>query len=307
MTNEQLIKNLRPPKGKIDVVLDTDAYNEVDDQFAVSYMLKSSDRLNVKAIYAAPFLNSRSCSAEDGMEKSYNEILKLLKLGNFDFDKNHVLKGARGFLTDENTPQSSEAADDLAKRAMQYSPENPLYVVAIAAITDIASAILINPDIKDNIVVVWLGGHSLTKGVSDEFNMRQDIAAARVVFGCGVPLVQLPCQGVVSSFLTTEPELKYWLHGKNELCDYLVNSVITEAETYASGKAWSRVIWDVTAIGWLLNDDDRFMSWRLEHSPIPEYDYRYAFDHRRHFITIVDNINRDALFTSLFTKLTSDR
>lgn len=304
MTNEQLIKNLCPPSGKIDVVLDTDAFNEVDDQFAISYMLKVRERLNVKAIYAAPFLNSRSSSAEDGMEKSYNEILNILRLGGFDFDKSHVFKGSRGFLQDENIPQSSEAADDLAQRAMQYSPENPLYVVAIAAITNIASAILKNPLIKDNIVVVWLGGHSLSKGVNDEFNMRQDIAAARIVFGCGLPLVQLPCLGVVSAFSTTAPELKHWLHGRNELCNYLTDSVITEAESYASGKAWSRVIWDVTAIGWLLNDNDRFMTWHLEHSPIPEYDYRYAFDNRRHFITIVDNINRDALFTDLFMKLT---
>ena len=41
MTNEQRMKNLSVPKGMIDVVLDTDAYNEVDDQFAISYMLKS--------------------------------------------------------------------------------------------------------------------------------------------------------------------------------------------------------------------------------------------------------------------------
>lgn len=38
MNNEQRMKNLSVPSGKIDVVLDTDAYNEIDDQFAISYM-----------------------------------------------------------------------------------------------------------------------------------------------------------------------------------------------------------------------------------------------------------------------------
>ena len=48
MTNEQYLKNLEAPTGKIDVVLDTDAYNEIDDQFAVAYMLKYKNKLNVK-------------------------------------------------------------------------------------------------------------------------------------------------------------------------------------------------------------------------------------------------------------------
>ena len=60
MTNEQYLKNLKVPTGQIDIVLDTDAYNEIDDQFASAYMLKYKNNLNVKGIYAAPFYNSRS-------------------------------------------------------------------------------------------------------------------------------------------------------------------------------------------------------------------------------------------------------
>jgi len=51
MTNEQRIKKLSVPQGRVDVVLDTDAYNEIDDQFAISYLLKSKEKLNTKAIY----------------------------------------------------------------------------------------------------------------------------------------------------------------------------------------------------------------------------------------------------------------
>lgn len=47
-------------EGKINMVLDTDTYNEVDDQFALMYALRSPERLNVEAIYAAPFYNNRS-------------------------------------------------------------------------------------------------------------------------------------------------------------------------------------------------------------------------------------------------------
>ena len=78
MDKNQYLKNLEIPKGKVDVVLDTDAYNEIDDQYAISLMMKSNEKFNVKALYAAPFLNAKSTSPKDGMEKSYNEILNLL-------------------------------------------------------------------------------------------------------------------------------------------------------------------------------------------------------------------------------------
>jgi hypothetical protein len=70
-----------PSRSKIDrirMVLDTDTYNEIDDQFAVVYSLLAPERLKVEAIYAAPFTNDRSTGPGDGMEKSYTEILRLL-------------------------------------------------------------------------------------------------------------------------------------------------------------------------------------------------------------------------------------
>lgn len=40
MTKEQFIKNLSVPEKKVDVVIDTDAFNEIDDQFAISYLIR---------------------------------------------------------------------------------------------------------------------------------------------------------------------------------------------------------------------------------------------------------------------------
>ena len=300
MTNEQRIKNLSVPQGRIDVVLDTDAYNEIDDQFAISYLLKSKEKLNTKAIYAAPFFNNNSVGPKDGMEKSYDEIHKLLALLN---EKCDVFKGAEDYLEDEQTPSISPAAKDLAERANSYSPENPLYVVSIGAITNVASAILLNPAVAENCVVSWLGGNAHHYPHTNEFNMRQDIAAIRVVLKSGVPFVHLPCMGVVSSFTVSKPELEYWLKGKNPLADYLAENTIKEADSYAYGVAWTRIIWDVTAVAWLLNDWDRFMESRIIHTPLPTYDNMYATDFNGHLIRYVFNIHRDALMTDMFRKL----
>lgn len=301
MKEDILIRRLERPKESVDVVIDTDTYNEIDDQFALAYLIKSDRKLKLKAIYAAPFFNTKSSGPQDGMEKSYAEIMNILKLMEREELKEMVYKGSIKYLPSETKAVLSPAAEDLAKRAMSYSEEKPLYVIAIGAITNVASAILLAPEIIHRIVIIWLGGHSFEWHDSKEFNMFQDVAAARVVFGCGVPLVQLPCMGVVSAFSTTGPELEYWLRGKNKLCDYLVDVTEKEAKKSGAGLFWSRPIWDVCAVAWLLDED--FMLDRLEHSPIPEYDHHYSVDKTRHFIRYVYYINRDKLFEDLFTRL----
>ena len=304
MTQEQYCKKLTVPRGKIDVVLDTDAYNEIVDQFAIGYMLRSAQKFNIKGICAAPFFNRNADSVADGMHRSYYEILKLLELAGKEELKPFVFRGSEEYLPNETTPVESEAAAFMAELADRYSPDNPLYIVAIGAITNVASAILKNPRMVENCVVIWLGGHAKhVPHAAAEFNMQQDVAAARVVFGCGVALVQLPCQGGVGHLATSKYELQYWLKGKNKLCDYLCENTIKAAESYASGKPWTRVIWDVAAVAWLLDEDGRFMKDMLIPSPVPQYDLHYACDERRHFIRYVYEINRDALFEDLFSVL----
>ena len=298
-----LLKNLEVPTSRIDAVIDTDTFNEVDDQFALAYMIKSDDRINLKAIYAAPFFDEKSSSPKDGMEKSYDEIMRVLEHMGKEELKSIVYKGAENYLTDEKTPVESEAVNNLITLARQYSPQKPLYVVAIATITNIASAIIKAPDIAENIVIVWLGGHALHIGDTFEFNMYQDVAAARVIFDCEAPLVLLPCRGVVTHFAVSKPEFEYWLNGKNEICSFLVDRVY-EAQKRFEGKPWSRVIWDVTAVAWLLNDKDRFMMSEIIPAPVPEYDFKYAVGTKRKLIRYVTYINRDTLLEDLIRKLT---
>lgn len=300
-TSEGLLKRLEKPKGCVDVVLDTDAYNEVDDQYALAYLIKSQDKLNLKAIYAAPFTNTKADTAKEGMEKSFDEIGNILQLMEREDLKPIVRKGSTEYLSSECEAVSSPAAEDLVKRAKKYTSEKPLYVIAIGAITNVASAILMDSSIVDKIVIVWLGGHALHWPINDEFNLYQDVAAARIVLGCGAAVVLLPCKGVVSAFTTSGPEVEFHLKGKNKLCDYLVEYTEKEAMLRGGNHTWSRPVWDVTAVAWLLDGD--FMEDYLMPSPIPEYDDRYAIDPTRHLIRYVYTIKRDNLFADLFGKL----
>ncbi len=297
----RLARRLEKPEGRVDVVIDTDAYNEIDDQFALAYLIKSNEKLDLQAVYAAPFTNSRSSGPGDGMEKSYQEIMNVLTLMGREDLKRIVYRGSVRYMPSETEPVESAAAQDLIQRAMEHSEAHPLYVVAIGAITNVSSALLMKPKIKDRIVLIWLGGNAVHWPDNREFNLCQDIAGARIAFGCGVPLVQLPCMGVVSAFTTSGPELEYHLRGKNRLCDYLIDTTAREAASCQTLSTWTRPIWDVTAVAWLLDPD--FEKDCLIPSPIPEYDDHYAFDPGRHMIKYVYHINRDLLFADLFEKL----
>lgn len=306
MKDYERLRALERPRGCVDVVLDTDTYNEVDDQFALAYMLKAPEKLNVLAITAAPFLNKKSTSAGHGMELSFAEIEKLLSFMNRSDMLSRVFKGSESFLADENTPVDSPAARRIAEIAMQHTLEKPLYVVAIGAITNVASAILLQPEIAEKMVVVWLGGHALHYKDNREFNLYQDIAAARVVFKSGVPLVMLPCRGVVCGFTLSGEELMHWLADRDPLCDYLARNAIREAETYAKGKPWTRVIWDVTAVAWLLDEEGEMLYDRVMPRPMPEYDHLWSEKPDTPLCRYVYYIRRDLLLRDLVSRLTGE-
>ena len=296
------LKKLQKPTKRVDVVMDTDACNEVDDQFAIAYALKREDRINLQALYAAPFCHMHAETAQKGMLLSYDEILKVLTLAGREEIKARVYQGSSRFLPDESTPVPSPAAEDLIARGMAHDPEDPLYVLAIGAITNVASALLLEPRLKDHLVVIWHGGTALDWPACISFNACQDIAATRVVMGSGVPFVMQPGAGVSYNLTTSVQELEYWLKGKNPLCDYLVRIYKEVAGNWHKTPVWSHPLVDVAAVSWLL-DDQPYMNDRLTPTPLISYTGHYEFDPRRHLMRYVYFMNRDVILSDLFTRI----
>jgi purine nucleosidase len=290
------LERLQPPKGKMRMVLDTDTYNEIDDQFAVVYALLSPTQLDVQALYAAPFFNSRSDGPADGMEKSYREILRLLDKLGVPSD-GYAFRGSTGYLPDYESPHRSPAATDLVVRAMA-SEDEPLYVVAIGAVTNVASAIMIEPEIIKRIVVVWLGGHALHWPHAREFNLRQDPLASRLIFDCGVPLVHVPCMGVTTHLHTTVPEIERYVQGRGPIGDFLAE--IFKAY-HADHYAWSKVLWDIATIAYLV--DPSWVPTDIVHSPVLTDQLTWSIDRSRHLIRSASFVHRDPIYRDLFEKL----
>lgn len=288
---------LAPRPGRLRAVLDTDTYNEIDDQFALVQAMLSPDRIALEAIYAAPFHNKRSTGPGDGMEKSYEEILRLLdRMGRPA--AGFVFRGVRDYVGPSKQAREAEAVDDLIARARAGSPDDPLHIVAIAAISNVASALLKAPDVADKVIVVWLGGHALEWPDTREFNLRQDVGGAQVLFDSGAPLVLVPCMGVTSHLLSTVPEIERHVEPQGEIGRFLADRFKGYADDHFG---WSKEIWDMAPVGWLLDPD--WVPTVIAPTPILTDQVTWSVDRNRPPMRYATMVKRDPILRDFFSKL----
>ncbi len=288
------IKKMYPKQKqeKISVILDTDTYNECDDQFALSYLLKSQDRFNIEAITIAPYHHENDISIEEGQEKSYQEVLKICNWCGYN-PKNKVFKGSTDYIKNGYN-EENEAVKKIIETALK---NEKTYIMAIGAITNIALAIIKKPKIIDRIEIVWLGGNSILNKYNDEFNFRQDIDAVRKVFDSKVKLTIIPCKNVASELRTTIYEIEHHLRGKGELNNYLCDKFYNDK---IHGIKIRRVLWDISTVAYLINRE-WFETSKINCPNINE-DTSYELNNNNNIITIVNYINVDSVYEDMFKK-----
>ncbi|MFO1400856.1 MAG: nucleoside hydrolase, partial [Steroidobacteraceae bacterium] len=102
-----------------------------------------------------------------------------------------IAGGAERALADVAAPQDSAAARAIVAEALREDPL-PLYCTCGGPLTNVASALLLEPRIAERMTVVWIGGAGYPQG-GWEYNLASDVRAAQVVFNhCNVPLWQVP-------------------------------------------------------------------------------------------------------------------
>ena len=289
------ITQMYPKKDieKINVILDTDTYNECDDQFALSYLLKSQDRFNIEAITVAPYQHDNDLSVEEGQEKSYNEVLKICNWLNFNTE-NKVFKGSTGYIQNGYN-ESSVAVNKIIEIALK---NKKTYIMTIGAITNIAMAIIKEPKIIDKIEVIWLGGHSFLNNNNIEYNFRQDVQAVKIIFESKVKLTIIPCKNVASNLMISIYELEHHIKGKSELCDYLCQRFYNDGK---HGIQTRRVIWDISVIAYLINKD--WFEVSKINCPNINEDTSYELNTDNHKITFVNYLNSNKIYEDMFEKL----
>lgn len=285
-------------KDKINLILDTDTYNECDDQFALSYLIKSKDLFNIEAITVAPYSHTkRDLTVRDGQELSYNEILKICNWLNFDTN-NKVFKGSMDYIQN-GYDEKNDAVNKIIEIALK---NNKTYILGIGAITNIALAIKKEPKIVNKIEIVWLGGNELGYEDNLEYNFRQDVEAVKIVFESKVKLTILPCKKIVSELRIDINTLKNNLENKSELCNYLIERFYNDGY---HGVQESRVIWDISVIAYMINK--KWFETEQISCPNIRKDTSYEVTDNRHNITFVTKLDRNKIYEDLFNKLGEQR
>ena len=285
-------------KDKINLILDTDTYNECDDQFALSYLIKSKNLFNIEAITVAPYSHTkRDLTVRDGQELSYNEILKICNWLNFDTN-NKVFKGSMDYIQN-GYDEKNNAVNKIIEIALK---NNKTYILGIGAITNIALAIKKEPQIVNKIEIIWLGGNELGYIDNLEYNFRQDVEAVKIVFESEVKLTILPCKNIVSELRIDINTLKKYLKNKSELCNYLIERFYNDGY---HGIQESRVIWDISVIAYMINK--KWFETEQISCPNIRKDTSYEVTDNRHNITFVTKLDRNKIYEDLFNKLGEQR
>lgn len=140
-----------PPKEKpLRLIIDTDAANEIDDQYALALALGFPERLTIEALVAAHFGSKGGGAA--GIEKSYDEIIRVLEKAGLHGTL-PVHRGADRFSS-EKIPTAA-GVEFIIERALSATPDEPLWLVLLGPATNGVAALLREPKITDRLIVFW--------------------------------------------------------------------------------------------------------------------------------------------------------
>lgn len=291
--------SLPTPGRRRRVIVSTDAKNEADDQFAIVHALLTP-LFDLRGLIAAHFGVERTARS---MEESRQEVDHLLVLMDMKASV-RVENGAPHALPDELTPVDSAGARLIIEEAQK--DEGTLYVAFLGPLTDMASALLMEPSIAErDVVVVWIGGGpygDVLPTYWPEFNLRNDVASANVVFAAGVEVWQVPMSTYVMMGVGYA-ELEEKVSQCGRIGEYLTRQVVefNAGRESTHGPMEHRSLGDTPAIGLMMSPSSGV--WR-EQSPVrftSEHAYEPSDNGRP--IRVCESVDSRLMLEDFFCKL----
>ena len=292
-----------PANKKVRVIVHTDCKNEADDQYAVAHHLMTP-RFDVKGLVAGHFWKNPQQYGELGTaQASYDEIIKVMDLMGLK-DQYPVKLGAPRGLEDEKTPIDSEGARLIIEEAMK-DDKRPLYIACQGAVTDVASALLMKPEIADRMTVIWIGGGDYPKG-GFEFNLMMDVHAVNVIFSSKVPVWQVP-MSLYKVMAVSLAELQLKVRPCGEIGKYLFEQMVDFNHVAAKYEmAWPHgEIWglgDQGTIAVLMEELEK-VSYDLVPAPRIAEDMTYIHGQNNREIRVYNYLDARLTLEDFFAKL----
>lgn len=287
------------------VILDTDAKNEADDQFAITHALLTP-MFDIRGIIASHFGHDR---IQDSMEASWEEVQRVLRYSGFE-GKVKAVKGAPTMLHRQHPgffsglePIDCDGSRLIIEEAMAVPEGERLYIGVLGPLTNVASALMLEPRIEHKIVVVWNGGNNYPSG-GPEFNLVNDIEAANLLMQSEVEVWQIPTKTYAVPRVSLA-EMQYKVQPCGEIGDYLFRQTLEFFETMKDAKGWpcpeSLDICDETIIG-LLMEEHRYC-YRYVNAPYINSEMYYHECPTNRPIRVYEEIDGRYILEDLFCKL----
>ncbi len=283
-----------PDEKKVRVIINTDAKNEADDQYAIVHAALTPS-FDLHGIIPAHFGDRKSATS---LKDSHDETMLLLKLMNME-NTFRVEDGAEHAMPDEETPVDSQGARLIIEEAMK-DDERPLHIAFYGPLTDMASALLIEPKIAQrSIRVIWIGGGEWPSG-GREYNLSNDINAANVVFKSTLEVWQIS-RTVYRQMPVSYAELMEKVYPQGEIGRYLVEQLIAFNNERVERPSEFRVLGDSPAVGVIIYPDCGKWSWK----PAPEFDQNMKYIHngKHRPIRVYENIDKRFILEDFYAKL----
>lgn len=307
MKRKELLKRLgfrTPSENQYRMIVDTDAKNEADDQFAIMHHLLTPS-FDIRGITAAHFVRKES-TGENSMEKSYQEIRKVLELA--EMDDVPAYRGCAQPLRSVSDAPDSEAVDLIISEAKK-DDERPLFIAVQGAMTNIGAAVNKAPEIAEKLTVLWNGGGVYPKG-GWEFNLMQDADAVRVVLKSKAQVWQTGMD-VYSSFGVSFAEISRRIGHCGQIGKYLLQQLEEENEVeyaefaqsgppFRRGENWS--LGDNTTIAMVI-ENGMNPHWYMRKAPKINEDLTYEDDPEGKEIKVYTKLDVRFALEDLFCKM----
>lgn len=274
-----------PQEGTLRVIIDTDAANEVDDQWAIALALGFPQRLCIEGFVAAHYGERGGAK---GIAKSRASLEATLaaagQSGKF------TLKNGSDPLVYRDRASESEGVDFIIEKARSATAENPLWLVLLGPATDGAAALLKAPDIADKLVVLWHGRSDWPRKCTN-FNATNDALATRLLF-------ELPCRYVLfdtGAGLTMPMEESARRVGTAGPLGKFLHE-IRKPSAYASRA--DKGMFDLGDIAALIAPA-QLCEWERVQAPSVNADYSYDFSKPKGPMIRIRSIDREASFQLL--------
>lgn len=282
------------PTRKVRLIVNTDAKNEADDQFAIVHAILTP-MFDLHGIISAHFGEKRF---KNSQQMSHDEVLKILDLMELT-GQVPVHAGAPTALPDEETPVDSPGARFIIEEALKDDPR-PLHVAFLGPLTDMASALLLEPAIAErNVRVVWIGGGVWPVG-GFEYNLSNDINAANVVFRSKVEVWQVPST-LYKLLPVSYAELAEKVYNKGLLGKYLLEQLIAWNEAYHPDAIEHRSLGDSPIVGVVMYPESGWSEWR----PAPQFNSEMNYVHTGEYrpIKVYTSVDTRFILEDFFAKL----